>query len=91
VAKPATSVALLWGEDDYLLREAALQIAGDRRVTEVDAAEWQGSELQDLATPSLFGEPRARSSPRTSLRPIPTRPSCCAAPSPNEASRPPRS
>ena len=57
MAKPATSVALLWGEDDYLLREAALQIAGDRRVTEVDAAEWQGSELQDLATPSLFGEP----------------------------------
>lgn len=59
MAKPTTSVALLWGEDDYLLREAALQIAGDRRVTEVDAAEWQGSELQDLATPSLFGEPRA--------------------------------
>ena len=59
MAKPGTSVALLWGEDDYLLREAALQIAGDRRVTEVDAAEWQGSELQDLATPSLFGEPRA--------------------------------
>ncbi len=59
MAKAATSVVLLWGEDDYLLREAALQIAGDRRVTEVDAAEWQGSELQDLATPSLFGEPRA--------------------------------
>src|SRR4029450_13016693 len=59
MAKSATSIALLWGEDDYLLREAALQIVGDRRVTEVDAAEWQGSELQDLATPSLFGEPRA--------------------------------
>jgi DNA polymerase-3 subunit delta len=25
----------------------------------VDAGEWQGGELQDLATPSLFGEPRA--------------------------------
>jgi DNA polymerase III subunit delta len=53
------SVSLLWGEDPFLLREAALEIAGDRRVTEVDAAEWRGSELQDLATPSLFGEPRA--------------------------------
>jgi DNA polymerase III subunit delta len=56
---PRSSVSLLWGEDPYLLRQAALQIAGDRRVTEIDAAEWQGSELQDLATPSLFGEPRA--------------------------------
>jgi DNA polymerase-3 subunit delta len=52
-------VSLLWGEDAYLLREAALAMVPDRRVTEVDAAEWQGSELQDLATPSLFGEPRA--------------------------------
>src|SRR5881397_4049539 len=59
MAKPTTSVVLLWGEDDYLLREAALQIVDDRRVTEIDAAEWRGSELQDLATPSLFGEPRA--------------------------------
>jgi DNA polymerase-3 subunit delta len=58
--KPSPSpVTLLWGEDPYLLREAALELVGDRRVTEIDAAEWQGSELQDLATPSLFGEPRA--------------------------------
>jgi DNA polymerase III subunit delta len=56
---PRSSVSLLWGEDPYLLRQAALQIAGDRRITEIDAAEWRGSELQDLATPSLFGEPRA--------------------------------
>jgi DNA polymerase-3 subunit delta len=56
---PRSSISLLWGEDPYLLRQAALQIAGDRRVTEIDAAEWRGSELQDLATPSLFGEPRA--------------------------------
>jgi DNA polymerase-3 subunit delta len=56
---PRSSVSLLWGEDPYLLRQAALQIAGDRRVTEIDAGEWRGSELQDLATPSLFGEPRA--------------------------------
>jgi DNA polymerase III subunit delta len=52
-------IALLWGEDAFLLREAALARFGDQRPTEVDAGEWQGSELQDLATPSLFGEPRA--------------------------------
>src|SRR5207247_5872636 len=56
---PTSSVVLLWAEDPYLLRTAALELAGDRRITEVDAAEWHGSELQDLATPSLFGEPRA--------------------------------
>ena len=50
---------LLWGEDEFLLREAALELLGDLRPTEVDAGEWQGGELQDLATPSLFGEPRA--------------------------------
>jgi DNA polymerase-3 subunit delta len=53
------SVSLLWGEDAFLLREVALAALGDVRPVEVDAAEWQGSELQDLATPSLFGEPRA--------------------------------
>jgi DNA polymerase-3 subunit delta len=52
-------VILLWGEDAFLLREAALHLLGDLRATEVDAGEWQGGELQDLATPSLFGEPRA--------------------------------
>jgi DNA polymerase III subunit delta len=52
-------VTLLWGEDAFLLREAALAQLGDLRATEVDAAEWEGGELQDLATPSLFGEPRA--------------------------------
>ncbi|MBI3649139.1 MAG: DNA polymerase III subunit delta [Actinobacteria bacterium] len=53
---PAT---LLWGEDGFLLREAAFALVGDLRPTEVDAAEWRGGELQDLATPSLFGERRA--------------------------------
>jgi len=52
-------VTLLWGEDAFLLREAAFVQLGDLRPTEVDAAEWEGRELQDLATPSLFGEPRA--------------------------------
>jgi DNA polymerase III subunit delta len=59
VSPADTSVTLLWGEDDYLLREAALARLGDVRATEIDAAEWQGGELQDLATPSLFGEARA--------------------------------
>ena len=59
VAPPASSVLLIWGEDAFLLREEAFAVLGDRRPTEVDAAEWQGGELQDLATPSLFGEPRA--------------------------------
>jgi DNA polymerase III subunit delta len=52
-------VTLLWGEDAYLLRETAMALLGATKATEVDAAEWQGSELQGLATPSLFGEPRA--------------------------------
>ncbi len=52
-------VTLLWGEDAFLLREAALAQLGELRPTEVDASEWVGGELQDLATPSLFGEPRA--------------------------------
>ena len=52
-------VTLLWGEDAYLLREAALDLLGDLDATEVDAVDWQGGELQSLATPSLFGEPRA--------------------------------
>ena len=53
------SVTLLWGEDEFLLRERAFELLGELKPTEVDAAEWRGSELQDLATPSLFGEPRA--------------------------------
>ncbi|MDP9184606.1 MAG: DNA polymerase III subunit delta [Actinomycetota bacterium] len=57
-ARPS-GVTLLWGEDAFLLREAALEVLGDVRAVEVDAADWRGSELQDLATPSLFGEPRA--------------------------------
>lgn len=58
-AKPIPAVTLLWGEDDFLVREAALALLGDTKATEVDAAEWQGDELHGLATPSLFGEPRA--------------------------------
>ena len=51
-------VHLLWGHDEFLLRVAALELFGDVRPREVDAAEWQGGETSDLATPSLFGEAR---------------------------------
>ena len=50
---------LLWGEDAFLLREAALEVLGGIRAREVDGAEWRGGETADLATPSLFGERRA--------------------------------
>jgi DNA polymerase-3 subunit delta len=56
---PSPPIHLLWGEDAFLLREAAAGILGDVRPREVDGAEWQGGETADLATPSLFGEPRA--------------------------------
>ena len=53
--KVTAPVFLLWGEDAFLLREAALQLLFGVHPNEVDAAAWQGGELQDLATPSLFG------------------------------------
>jgi DNA polymerase III subunit delta len=53
------SAVLLWGEDPFLLREAAVEALGEVTPTEVDAHEWQGGETADLATPSLWGEPRA--------------------------------
>ncbi len=59
MAVKVSPVTLLWGEDAYMVREAALTLLGETKATEVDAAEWQGGELQGLATPSLFGEPRA--------------------------------
>jgi DNA polymerase-3 subunit delta len=57
-AEPNTGVTLLWGEDAFLLREAAMDVFGDIKPTEVDGSDWQGKELEDLATPSLFGERR---------------------------------
>ena len=53
------TVFLLWGEDGFLLREAAFELLGDLRPVEVDGGLWQGGETADLATPSLFGERRA--------------------------------
>jgi DNA polymerase-3 subunit delta len=58
MADPA-AVTLLWGEDAFLLRETAIALLGEVRAVEVDAGEWLGGELHDLATPSLFGEARA--------------------------------
>jgi DNA polymerase III subunit delta len=55
----APPVVLLWGEDGFLLREAALELLGDLRPVEVAGGLWQGGETADLATPSLFGERRA--------------------------------
>ena len=68
-------VHLLWGEDEFLLREAALEVVGSEvQPREVDGGSWQGGETADLATPSLFGELRAllvtdcRSLPDDALR-----------------------
>lgn len=55
----SSPVFLLWGEDEFLLREAALELLGDLQPVEVDGGLWQGAETADLATPSLFGERRA--------------------------------
>ena len=53
-------VHLVWGEDPFLLRLAALEIFGQGvQPREIEAGDWQGGETADLSTPSLFGEPRA--------------------------------
>jgi DNA polymerase-3 subunit delta len=52
-------IRLLWGEDSFLVREAAMEALGGVQAREVDGADWSGGETADLATPSLFGEPRA--------------------------------
>jgi DNA polymerase-3 subunit delta len=56
-----SAVALFWGEDEFLLRLAALDLLASHglRPREVDATEWRGGETSDLATPSLWGERRA--------------------------------
>lgn len=53
-------VHLVWGEDPFLLRLAALEIFGPGvQPREIEAGAWQGGETADLSTPSLFGERRA--------------------------------
>ena len=41
-------VLLLWGEDPFLLREAALEALGGIRPREVEGGAWTGGELADL-------------------------------------------
>jgi DNA polymerase-3 subunit delta len=53
------TIWLLWGEDPFLLRQEALGLLTDVQAFEVEAADWQGGETGDLATPSLFGDRRA--------------------------------
>lgn len=55
------TLALFWGDDEFLLRLAAfdLFVQHGMRPVEVDAAGWRGGETFDLATPSLWGEQRA--------------------------------
>jgi DNA polymerase-3 subunit delta len=54
-------IALFWGEDQFLIRDAARMFLDSHGLhgTEVDAGAWQGGETSDLATPSLWGERRA--------------------------------
>ena len=42
------SVALVWGEDEFLLRESAHDLLAEHglRADEVDAADWRGGDLQ---------------------------------------------
>lgn len=56
----ASSVALYWGADGFLLREKALRFLSGHGVDadEVRGAEWRGDEVTNLSTPSLFGERR---------------------------------
>src|SRR2546430_10741339 len=55
------AVALFWGEDEFLLREAANDLLAefDVHADEVAASDWRGGETGNLATPSLFGGRRA--------------------------------
>ena len=56
---PTSSVTLLWGTDPFLLRDAAIELLGEVQPQEIEGADWIGTELADLSTPSLFGDERA--------------------------------
>src|SRR5437762_14233213 len=55
------TLALFWGEDEFLTRDAAHELLARLgvRPDEVAASEWRGGETANLVTPSLFGERRA--------------------------------
>jgi DNA polymerase-3 subunit delta len=59
VKNSKSGVILLWGDDPFLLREAALEALDGAPAAEVEASAWEGGETADLSTPSLFGERRA--------------------------------
>jgi DNA polymerase-3 subunit delta len=52
-------VALVWGESDFLVREAALALFAPATPQVIDATDWRPGAIADLAAPSLFGEDRA--------------------------------
>jgi DNA polymerase-3 subunit delta len=54
----AAPVLVLWGHSNFLLRQAAAEVFGDVRPTELDAREWAPGATANPATPSLFGEAR---------------------------------
>jgi DNA polymerase III subunit delta len=54
----AATVVLLWGDNAFLLRQAAQEAFGDVRPVEIDGSAWRPGSTSDLATPSLFGEER---------------------------------
>jgi DNA polymerase-3 subunit delta len=58
VTAPSRPVLLLWGEDPFLLREAAREAFGEVEATVAAGQEWQPGLTSDLATPSLLGEAR---------------------------------
>ena len=58
-ADRSAPVVLLWGEDAFLLREAAREALAGVQPREVDGSAWERGETSDLATPSLFGDARA--------------------------------
>jgi DNA polymerase-3 subunit delta len=56
---PDAPVLLVWGDNEFLVREAAREALGEVRPVELDGDDWSPEVLADLATPSLFGEARA--------------------------------
>jgi DNA polymerase-3 subunit delta len=58
VSADTAPVLVLWGDNAFLLRQAAAEAFGDVRPVEVDGSEWRPGSTSDLATPSLFGEER---------------------------------
>jgi DNA polymerase III subunit delta len=52
------AVVLLWGDNGFLLRQAAIEAFEDVRPVELEGPAWRPGATSDLVTPSLFGEER---------------------------------